>query len=310
MSATPPGASDWLYFKLYLGGAVDRFDALIEHTLSRVLRDASFDCWFFLRYVDPTGVHLRLRLKPVAGETEPQRRRVEAICRQVLGELPTLAVSSYRSLVPTPRTTGLDYPVVAPRRGVTTATRLAAEPYEPEWATYGGPTGMPIAERTFEVSSGIALAVLEEEIAGRCSRKSVAPGLMDTVRGTLIPRYNVARFWRDYSLYWLGGESAAASDWRARFREKGRRLHEAAVPVVTPPDDLTPRMRALVTGWQHRLADAKADYARLHRIGAIDLERLSLNFAHLMNNRLGLTVLEEAYLGALLEGAAEREDQA
>ena len=48
--------AEWIYLKLYLGQAVDKFDGLILETVPKILALERFERWFFLRYLDESGV--------------------------------------------------------------------------------------------------------------------------------------------------------------------------------------------------------------------------------------------------------------
>ena len=58
-----------------------------------------------------------------------------------------------------------------------------------------------------------------------------------------------------------------------------------------------------VEAWRKGLADAVAEFARFEETKETGLPALAWNFAHLMNNRLGLMPIEEAYYSALLDDA-------
>ena len=96
----------------------------------------------------------------------------------------------------------------------------------------------------------------------------------------------------------------AAADWRVRFFEKGTRLRDERIPIVWPPD-LPTRATQLTDEWREQLRRAANAYGRIENLGQVTTDILAFNFAHLMNNRLGLISIEEAYLAALLEQRAE-----
>ena len=295
--AAPLGLAEWIYLKLYLGHAVDKFDGLILQTIPKILALERFERWFFLRYIDEKGVHLRLRFKVPAGNAARLAPAIRTLCEKGLEEMIRLPPADYRPMV---IPVGFD----AQRSPSADATvGVVVDAYEPELERFGGARGMPIAEEIFEFSSGIALEILGEDARGQYSRKSIAPCLMNVVLDAFAPSEGAQRFWRNYSFYWLGGETMAAEDWRTRFFEKGRRLREQQIPVVWPPD-LPPRATRLTAQWRERLQRASNAYAQIENLGQGTTEILALNFIHLMNNRLGLISLEEAYLAALLEQRA------
>ena len=86
--------------------------------------------------------------------------------------------------------------------------------------------------------------------------------------------------------------------------EKGTRLREERIPIVRPVD-LPARATNLTDEWREQLRRAANAYGRIEDLGQVTSDILAFNFTHLMNNRLGLISLEEAYLAALLEQRAE-----
>ena len=294
----PLGLAEWIYLKLYLGQAVNKFDVLILETIPKILALERFERWFFLRYIDEKGLHLRLRFKVPARRVARLTPSIRALCEVGLEEMLRVASAAYRPMVLPP---GFD----AQRSPSADATvRIVADTYEPELEKFGGLRGMPIAEEVFENSSRVALDILGDEARAQYSRKTIAPCLMDVVRDEFVPAEDAQRFWRNYSVYWLGGETMAAEDWRTRFFEKGTQLNERQIPVVWPAD-LPARATSLTEQWRQHLRRAARAFARLEDLGAATPDTLAFHFIHLMNNRLGLVSLEEAYLAALLEQRAE-----
>ena len=297
-AADPLGLAEWIYVKLYLGQAIDKFDGLILETIPKILALERFERWFFLRYIDDKGVHLRLRFKVPAGNAARLTAPIYALCEKGLTEMTRLPPADYRPMV---FPAGFD----AERRpSADAAVGIVADSYEPELEKFGGARGMPIAEEIFEASSRIALAILGDEAKGQYSRKTIAPCLMNVVHDAFAPSEGAERFWRDYSFYWLGGETMAAEDWRMRFFEKGTRLREQQIPCVSLAD-LPAGARRLTDQWREQLQRASTAYAQIEDLGQVTTDILAFNFTHLMNNRLGLISLEEAYLAALLEQRAE-----
>ena len=99
---------------------------LVAPLVGRLRSSRSFSRWFFIRYRDPTP-HLRLRVR-TAGD------RMDGIGAEI-------------------RAAAARDPDVSP-------VRLRFEPYEPELERYGGPAGVAIAERMFQVSSDMVLPVI------------------------------------------------------------------------------------------------------------------------------------------------------
>ncbi len=295
MGVTARTANDWIYLKLYLGSQIDRADAFVVEMANTLATADAIDRWFYLRFIDDDGFHIRLRVLPKPRHGDEVAAFLSHDIAPLLDRLYRLLPSSYAPMVSLP-----DYlEAEAPPQGQ--RVRLLQEPYEPEHDKYGSGTSMEICEDLFCISSALAARVLADEAAGVYSRKSLAPWLMyETNRA--LPSFETQRFWRDYSLYWLGGDGPAAQDWRARFIRKSDELAAMDDDVL---DDLPAEGEAIVAEWRAALMQARARLDALPAAERPDNDVLSVNIAHLTNNRLGIAMLEEAYLATLLEHRME-----
>lgn len=289
--------SSWTYIKIYFGTQAERADNFIVDLAQRMQSNAAVLKWFYLRYVDETGFHVRLRYVARPDRQDEANRSVRADCTDMLNHMYEYLPSTYRPMVSLPEFITRDIaPVVDPR------LRLEDDKYVPEYEKYGRAVAMPIAENLFHASSEIAGQILADEAAGLYTRKAVAGWLMNEPNEA-FPTVVHADYWRQYSLYWLGGDSPAAGDWRLRFTRKGAELRDRGQPVLPDESALPAEAVAVIERWRRSLAIAARDYAALKDRGGARPDVLSLNFSHLMMNRLGIATLEEAYLAALLESA-------
>ena len=124
-----PG-STWLFAKLYTSSvrADDVLRTVIRNLVSDCRASGAIDRWFFIRYADPEW-HLRVRF-----HGKPAR-----LWTDVLAALHSAA----RLWV-----------------GESCLRRFSIETYERELARYGGPEGIRLAERLFEVDSDAVLRIL------------------------------------------------------------------------------------------------------------------------------------------------------
>jgi thiopeptide-type bacteriocin biosynthesis protein len=122
---------EWLYLKVY-GSRRDQDELLRDHVppLVRLARDHGADRWFFIRYSDHEGQHLRLRWH---GEPDALWGKV----------LPGLG-ARLRQL-----------------QDQRVAGHYVIDEYDPELERYGGPDALTAAERVFEADSETAIALLE-----------------------------------------------------------------------------------------------------------------------------------------------------
>jgi thiopeptide-type bacteriocin biosynthesis protein len=70
------GLAEWLYVKVYTGDQGAIFDDLILVTIPVLVQSLRPQRWFFIRYRDEHGVHLRIRLQVSLDEyaAGPRRR--------------------------------------------------------------------------------------------------------------------------------------------------------------------------------------------------------------------------------------------
>lgn len=303
---SPDALTDrWVYVKLYLGRAIDRMDRLLIALAAEPVLTERAQAWFYLRYVDERGIHVRLRAlaRPgVDGEKTGLLRAVIDMAADRLADLHGYPPGDYSPMVTMP---GFEEGLAR----VTAAhndMNVIEDRYVPETDKYGERPGMDIAERVFHVSSQLAVQVLQLEERGRLSRKDLVPVLMHDVAEAFVPAADRATFWAEYSYYWLNGRSPAADDWRQTFADKGRELSERGIRLVAPDSQLGPEAREIVAAWRRCVQQAAADYAALGQRVDTTPEVLAFNFVHLMNNRLGQAALEEAYMAALLERQVQR----
>jgi thiopeptide-type bacteriocin biosynthesis protein len=288
---------DWISINIYTGANPGAMDFFISSEIPEVLSCGGFDRWHFLRFFDGHGPHLRLRLRADSGNSANLKRASMLACNRGLDRLGMLPVEEYRPLVMPPGERD-----VAWLEQSWCAVRSAS--YEPELEKYGGEPGMPVAAAVFETSSQIAISVLRADLAAEYSRKTMAPCLMAIVADIFWPR-NPAALWNNYATYWLGGDTAFARDWRERFLLQADRLREANTPVVAAPEELPPEAAALLADWSKALRTGHKRYQRMRTFQDFPSAQLGLHFIHMMNNRLGLSMLEEAYLATLLEARAD-----
>jgi len=281
---------DWVYLKLYAGLASDRLEWFLTDTTPRVIETTGWDRWFFLRYFDDTGLHLRLRLRALPGGAKELARAIHPLCEDGLLGLSARPASTYRPMV----TLG-DAP---PQRNF---VGVVPDTYEPELDKFGGSAGITIAEEAFQASSEIAISIMRDERLLDRSRKTLLPSLMCAAVDAFAPNADHVELWRHYSEYWLRELGATAYSWRERFLAKSRRLVETGYNVVTPEGELPVESRAHLARWREALAQAARAYRGVPNNGA---PMLASQFVHLMNNRLGCHALDEAYLATLLEERA------
>jgi thiopeptide-type bacteriocin biosynthesis protein len=284
----------WVYDRIYTGPVAGGIEYLVTHLLPEIRHCGGVERWFFLRYRDEGGPHLRLRLKPT-GPAEDLRARTDPVVARALDELATVPPPLYRPALL------LRQPRVQTRAGV---IRAVPSTYVPEVEKFGK-HGVAIAEALFEQSSDVAVEVLTAERSGLYSRKTLVPCLMQAVVDAFVPEAD-ERFWHDYATYWLRAFTLPEAEWRDRFVAKACELQLQGVPVIAPDPDLPEGARTALARWRRGAAAAAAAFADAQDDPPVPRGLLAFHFVHLMNNRLGVEPLEEAYYATLLREEVAR----
>ncbi|MDH2392163.1 thiopeptide-type bacteriocin biosynthesis protein [Streptomyces sp. HNM0663] len=230
--------------------------------------------WFFIRYADADGPHLRLRFYGPPAAMDACWAAGRELWRR--SDRRRTAPGEVRRLHPAAE----DF---TPRRG---HRRLSLGVYSREHHYYGSPAATEIAEEVFQASSRAALATVAATGADRTARALLALEFLRACTGSLGPAQR-SRVWRLHWRHWtavldgdptgLGQAEESAARWRAAARAGAA---DQAEPLV-------------------RLAERVVD--GVHRALAVDPEavasRLLLMHMHMTLNRLGFLPLEEAVLG-------------
>ncbi|MFE3070056.1 thiopeptide-type bacteriocin biosynthesis protein [Streptomyces sp. NPDC059247] len=294
--ATPEPAPEpptgWTAWHLHLGTAArSAHDRAVTDVIGPTVRElAPGTPWFFIRYWQ-AGPHLRLR---VGGLDDPAKARVEAALTARLAVAGAPA-SGEEPLDPAAYRGAAERLAAAGETGENTSVKTLLPPgvhraaYEPEHDRYGGTALMPAAESLFTLSSSLVLAALPR-ITGERQRAGLA------LRGTVAVAAALGNP-AEAAFYYAHGLGA----WRAWAADAG---HPAALlDAVTRVEGgvaVDPAAHGPFTGWHDRIA-AHADEIRAHSPAHPGMVLFS--HAHMLHNRLGLSLLEELRTYAVLAHA-------
>lgn len=259
---------DWLYYTLYPGdGAL--LDRVVREVVAPAVDHATTagppECWFFLRYTDDLGPHIRLRFGGRPAVVDAIRQAVDPVLRVALHDV-TLTVTG--------GVTGC-YPAF----------------YEPEFDRYGGSVGVAEAEALFDTSSRTALALLTGADAAVTRRRALALALMGRAVRAALPPAEQPAFWERYEWHWSGGGRPTAAARRDRYRQQARTRAGAAAEQVAEVTG-SPATGGLLDGYENALRALCGN--------TIPPERAAFHHVHLTNNRLGIPPSEEGYLARLM----------
>lgn len=283
---------EWLYFKIY-PSRYRELEQVLRHVIAPAVAAAratgDLQRWFFIRYADERGPHIRLRLRGPQSSRDVWLRQLSTLIEDAQARLPAAApIDTHQQFAPSG---DLEQRVFAP--GCTLA------PYQPEYEKYGGAAGVAIAEELFQASSEFALRAIDEVAApsGRVRLNLALTGCM--VALTQPSPEAGERFLRHYFWYWTGQDRAGADQVREKLRRAaGRR--SALVLDGMEPSRLPGTEGRLVAGYHAALRCALAALDAAREEVSEPAVRLSFDYLHMHNNRMGLSPLEEAWVAALL----------
>ncbi|MCK8434310.1 hypothetical protein G3I77_15145 [Streptomyces sp. D2-8] len=281
----PTTPHDWSAWHLHLGTtARSAHDRVLTDVIGPTVGEIPPGTpWFFIRYWQ-SGPHLRLR---IAGLSADARARVEQALRDRLteagrlspGEEP-LAEEAYRQ--------GASRLAAAGETGVNTSVHALLPPgvhradYDPEHERYGGPALMPAAESLFHLSSELVLR-LAPLVTSEARRARLA------LRGTLSAAVALGGP-DERAHYFARGREA----WRAWAADAGHpaELLDRITRVDQDPAaaGVSPDAHGPFTGWYEALA---AHAGEIRRHSPVHPGMILFSHAHMLHNRLGLSLLEE-----------------
>ncbi|MEU7023633.1 lantibiotic dehydratase C-terminal domain-containing protein [Streptomyces sp. NPDC046203] len=318
------------------------FDQLTEEGL--------IEGYFFINYW-LEGPHVRIRLRPASPEVEPEvRRRAEEAIGGFLKSRPALyEVDSgflkdfYNSLfdIEFPGEDREKYMGPDGRMNLRPNNSFSYEVYAPEYAKYGGPAGVELAEWHFRRSSDLVLeAYGSMNLHLRTVLLGTSAQLMMVMASCFLPEEkDLADYLDAYYGFWhrlfpgtgfigsseyertyekmapsLGARfaqlrEAVASREPARLPEFLRGWAEHCLELRDRVVELTERGELAFPAWdgparedtgQERAADPDAaPLVTATRVEAV-LPRLLSPYMHMTNNRLHVTIQDEAYLAYVL----------
>ena len=307
---------------IYTGECDEVALELAEPFVRRCQREGWIDGWFFIRYSE-YGPHVRLRLHGRAEVMDDVvwpalREHVRALYPEVLFERPDVpAMPVYTPGEPPP-------PPPEPREGPFRVTHAALIEYEPETERYGGPEGVRLAERMFEVSSEAACSLLRK--TSRTERSSrLGKGLLTMVElmhtFSLGDRAAASRWANQYNIGYLRGvarDEEARGAWLGAFDSgygsQADTLGEYVEEVWSRMDEGEPLSDALDL-YRDGLLEVRGHFRELFDTGKLvgpmepytpyttwemAVGGICSSYLHMMNNRLGITIQEESYLAYLI----------
>jgi thiopeptide-type bacteriocin biosynthesis protein len=329
---------DWQAIHIYYAG--NRRPMLtdcIRPLVAGLREDGLLSGYFFINYW-LEGPHVRLRLRPSRPDaTGPLCQRAEAAIGGFLRSRPALyEVSTETFFEVYNRMFDLEFTDAERQQYLDADGRMRLEannsykyvPYEPEYGKYGGVAGVALAEWHFEHSSDL---VIDATGTMNLHLRRVVLGLsaqLMMIMTTVFMRDKdaTADFLQQYTNFWHGTfegiftmDTASSYDkaYETMNGALSRRFLELRAGCLAGDGH---RLPGLLGRWYEHCVELRARLADLARTGQLilrdwdgrhaavtdvtDALRLVLApYLHMTNNRLGLTLADESYLGHVLAKA-------
>lgn len=333
---TQPEPAPWQAFHIfYTANSRPVIAECIQPLVEQLRADGLLHRYFFINYW-LEGPHVRLRVQPSAGaDPAAVQQRVEAAVATFLARRPALYdikseffVDMYNTLF------DLEFEPEERKQYLGTDGRMRQrpnnsvhrQPYEPEYGKYGGPAGVELAEWHFEHSSDlVARADQTMNVHVRSVLLGLGAQLMMVMATSFLPDpKEMQEFLMAYHTFWrqafeqtsLITEVEYDKAYAMMADEVGRRFDTIRQAHADGNPDALPPMFA---GWMRHCTelrqrvvelsgDGKLAFASWQNPGGEDritdpqaaLERLLSPFLHMTNNRLQVTLGDEAYLSLVL----------
>lgn len=324
---TGPDRPGWISLHVFYAGDADPLlTEWVRPMLPQLRADGLVTGWFFVRYW-LEGPHVRLRLRPAADVP------ADAVSATVEDDLSGFLARHPAPDLPVGGTQEQHRALFVAEYGRPAWNRLYGRSgtmplrannsyrkvdYEPEYARYGGPHGMRLSEWHFEASSDLVLRLLADGPITRTVRLGLSSRLVTPLVAVFLDDLMQMRaFLTSYRDFWeqtyLPGTDLH-DEYDVAYHRVADRLRPQVERILTEVRHAAAREETAVAGWLAHCSTLKRRVTDLAVTGryeptaaaddpTVAVRALLPSYVHMTNNRLGVTVLEEAYLAHLLQAA-------
>jgi thiopeptide-type bacteriocin biosynthesis protein len=334
-------SGDWMAVHIFYAASCRPVLLDCVHPLVTELEaDGLIDGWWFINYW-LEGPHVRLRLRPSAPEHAAEvRERAERTVSHFLTTRPALyrvegnfMAELYDTLFQLEYPDGSAPTITGPdgRMLLRPNNSFSWEPYEPEYGKYGGPAGVALAEWHFQQSSALVIdAVRTRNMHLRTVILGLAAQLMMVMSATFVAdRDQLLGLIERYHAFWQRGFSSTnytdSTGYEEAFEAMAGQLSDrfASVRSALTGGELQ-ALPGLLGRWAGHCAELRDRVTALAGAGELTfrgmvregdlritapeeaLAMLASPYLHMTNNRLGVTIRDEAYLSYVLARALKQ----
>ncbi|MBA4534526.1 thiopeptide-type bacteriocin biosynthesis protein [Brevibacillus halotolerans] len=282
----------WIYYSVYPGK-----EAYLDEVVTKIVGDTfreltacqSVHRWFFIRYVDFEGYHVRLRFQVDDAAEDLYAEKLESRIHTLMDTILSGSAPQIRRLLPMGNNKNESERESAVRR----------EEYEPEYEKYGGTLGVSLSEICFESSSRLALAGLQAERNEVIDRFHLALLLMDeTAKQAKLTTSEQKELWNRILHFWSGADYPEGVHYKESFQNAATKRIESLQRSLQNYKQ-NESIAEMMDDYRFHLKDVFEQIRGSKQI-RLPASHFVFHYIHMMNNRLGIWPMEEAYLGALL----------
>ncbi|MGP4066187.1 thiopeptide-type bacteriocin biosynthesis protein [Oceanobacillus sp. M65] len=281
---------NWVFYSIYVptfNYLEHSIEGIVIPTVEKVKSNFVIHQWFFIRYVDMQGPHIRLRFLIDEKDMECLEEVMDEVIEKKLAALiskPPLPLSRLLRLPPQEKEFEASFD---------------QEEYEPEYEKYGGIQGVKIAEQCFELSSELVINFTNSSNFTDKDRFDLSLLLMKiTAKQAKLSKIEEHELWERILSYWSGSTYNEDDRFKNNLIEAAKKRLDVLGRKLEAISQKT-SMIQLVNDYEMGLGNAFSSMTKSEKI-VVTKEHLAFHYIHMMNNRLGVTPIEEAYLGALL----------
>lgn len=216
----------WLYLRIGAPG-VQAAESLLRHVIAPFMSERGYlendsrTRWFFIRYLDSTGLHVRIR---ICGQ-QHVLQEIESALRSTIGNWCA--------------------------QGHGQINYICRAMYFPEFAKWGGIGGVRRAEKVFAASSRFALAM-----PATYWDRRYGLALLLMYRGVgMLPSDERLSFIYNYAWYWYGGSDPSAPRIRDAVRKGAQRAASHLEKQMTAWESAEGRWQELMEAYIKELGE-------------------------------------------------------
>ncbi|WP_377887563.1 thiopeptide-type bacteriocin biosynthesis protein [Alkalihalobacillus sp. R86527] len=284
---------EWMYYKVYLPHEKysDVFTEKVVKEAAETITE-NFDCekWFFIKYLDETGYHFRIRFLTDIENFDAIASYLEELFEIKGNDVLSQDVPVQKRILP------IDS---FPTKGSgTDSLHYELSMYEPELDKYGEEIGITIAENIFHASSEFIIKVIPQLNRGETDRYQLALLCMQQFIDKCVELERKEIFLEYYIDYWSGVLFNPA---RKSYKDSLQTAAHSRIETLnimlnaSLPESIEVAYKEFSNELQKSI-DKLSTYKDISE----NIEKYCFHYIHMMNNRLGVWTIEEAYLAILL----------